>query len=125
MLRDGALSDPEVIALVNERFVPVWVDIRTTPVPDVECLADVLDRVTVDEQRFVSGLFNQGFFLRSVVLASDGETLLNPQSGGASLWKLFTDGHFAYAQVKPRDFLRMLREALDLPVPPSTSPPGR
>lgn len=97
---------------MNAELVPVWIDIRTTPVPDVACMADVLDRVALDEDRRVSGAFSRGFFLRSVVLAADGETLLNPQPGGASLCKLCSDGYFAYAQVKPADYLKMLHEAL-------------
>src|SRR5574341_1533534 len=113
MLRDGALSDPRVIELVNGEFVPVWVNIRTTPVPDVPCMKEVLNGVELDERRHVSGGFSRGFFLRSVVLDSDGRTLLNPQEGGASLGKLFSDGHFAYGQVKSEHYLLMLRDALD------------
>jgi len=73
---------------------------------------EVLHRVSLDGRRFVTGGFSQGFFLRSVVLASDGKTLLNPQEGGASLCKLLADGHFAYAQVKADGYLRMLEDAL-------------
>lgn len=113
MLRDGALSDPEVITLVNQEFVPVWVNIRTTPVPDIACMEEVLDKVEVNPDNMIQGSFSQGFFVRSIVLGSDGETLLNPQPGGASLGDLFTRGHFKYAQVKAKHYLPMLREALD------------
>ena len=113
MLRDGALSDPEVVTLVNEEFVPVWINIRTTPVPDLACMEEVLHNVEVDADNRVQGNFSQGFFLRSVVLASDGETLLNPQPGGASLGDLITEGHFKYGQVKSKHYLPMLREALE------------
>lgn len=92
--------------------MPVWINVRTTPVPDIACMEEVLDGVPYDRERFVQGLFNKGFFLRSVVLASDGETLLNRQSGGMSPCKLIADGHFAYAQVKPSHYRRMLEEAL-------------
>ena len=113
MLRDGALSDPEVIALVNDEFIPVWINIRTTPIPDLACMNDVLAKVEVDADGLVQGSFSQGFFLRSVVLASDGETLLNPQPGAASLGDLFTQGHFPYAQVHAHQYLPMLRGALE------------
>jgi len=113
MLRDGALSDPEVIALINEEFIPVWINIRTTPVPDIACMEEVLHNVEVDGDGRVQGSFSQGFFLRSVVLASDGETLLNPQPGGAALGDLFTEGHFKYGQVKAKHYLPMLRQALE------------
>lgn len=107
------MSDPEVVALVNEEFVPVWINVRTTPVPDLACMEEVLHSVEVDSDNMVQGSFSQGFFLRSVVLASDGETLLNPQPGGASLGDLFTDGHFPYGQVKSNHYLPMLRGALE------------
>ena len=112
MLRDGALSDPEVITLVNEEFVPVWINVRTTPVPDLACMNEVLHNVEVNPDGRVQGSFSQGFFLRSVVLASDGETLLNAQPGGASLGDLFSEGHFKYGQVKAKHYLPMLRDAL-------------
>jgi hypothetical protein len=93
--------------------VPVWINVRATPVPDLACMEDVLGKVEVDGDNIVQGNFNQGFFLRSVVLASDGETLLNPQDiEHASLGDLFTVGHFPYAQVKATDYLPMLRAAL-------------
>lgn len=113
MLRDGALSDPQVVALVNDEFVPVWINVRTTPVPDLACMEEVLHNVAVNPDNLVQGSFSQGFFLRSVVLASDGETLLNPQPGGASLDDLFTEGHFPYGQVKAKHYLPMLRGALE------------
>jgi hypothetical protein len=73
----------------------------------------VLDKVEVDGNGTVQGNFSQGFFLRSVVLAGDGVTLLNLQPGHASLGNLFTDGHFPYAQVKAKQYLPMLREAVE------------
>lgn len=113
MLRDGALSDPEVIGLINDEFIPVWINIRTTPVPDIACMEEVLANVDVNSDGFVQGSFSQGFFLRSVVLASNGETLLNPQPGGAALGDLFTEGYFKYGQVKAMHYLPMLRGALE------------
>jgi hypothetical protein len=74
---------------------------------------DVLHNVEVNSDGRVQGSFSQGFFLRSVVLASDGETLLNPQPGGASLGDLFSEGHFKYGQVKAKHYLPMLRGALE------------
>ena len=94
--------------------MPVWINVRTTPVPDLACMEDVLGKVEVDTDGVVQGSFSQGFFLRSVVLASDGETLLNPQEiRKASLGDLFSVGYFPYAQVKAKDYLPMLRAALE------------
>jgi len=103
-----------VVDFVNDEFVPVWINIRTTPVPDLACMEDVLGKVEVNGDGVVQGAFSQGFFVRSVVLAGDGETLLNPQDiRNASLGDLFTVGYFPYAQVKSKDYLPMLRSALE------------
>ena len=94
--------------------MPVWIDVRTTPVPDLACMEEVLGKVEVDGDNRIQGNFSQGFFLRSVVLASDGETLLNPQDAAhTSLGDLFTAGFFPYGQVKPKHYLPMLRAALE------------
>jgi hypothetical protein len=99
---------------VNDEFVPVWINIRRTPVPDLACMEGILGKVEVDGDGVVQGAFHQGFFVRSVVLADDGETLLNPQDiSRASLGDLFTVGYFPYAQVKAKDYLPMLRGALE------------
>ena len=76
-------------------------------------MEEVLYNVEVNADGLVQGSFSQGFFLRSVVLASDGETLLNPQPGGASLGDLIAQGHFVYGQVKAKHYLPMLRQALE------------
>lgn len=93
--------------------MPVWINIRTTPVPDLACMNEVLGKVELNPDGLVQGSFSQGFFLRSVVLASDGETLVNPQPASPSLGDLFVEGHFPYGQVKSRHYLPMLRGALE------------
>jgi hypothetical protein len=113
-LRASALSDPQVIALINDRFVPVWVNIRKDSLPPTPVIGRVLLRTQVDPERKVSDLFSQGFFLRSLVLTPDGETLLNPQAEtvDGSLSTYSQKGYFAYAQVKPQDYLIMLQGSL-------------
>jgi hypothetical protein len=113
-LRVGALSDQRVIALVNERFVPVWVNIRTDPLPETPVLSQVLLKTQVTPDRHVDDLFSKGFFLRSLVLTSDGQALLNPQADTVkgSMETYSQKGYFAYAQVKPDDYLLMLDSAL-------------
>ena len=113
-LRASALSDPRIIALVNERFVPVWVNIRTDALPATPVLSRVLLRSELDPEGHISDLFSKGFFLRSLVLSPDGEALLNPQAEtvGASVATYSEKGYFAYAQVKPEDYLLMLEGAL-------------
>ena len=113
-LRVGALSDQRVIALVNERFVPVWVNIRTDPLPETPVLSQVLLKTQVTPDRHVDDLFSKGFFLRSLVLTADGQALLNPQADTVkgSMETYSQKGYFAYAQVKPDDYLLMLDSAL-------------
>lgn len=101
-----------MIGLINERFAPVWINIRREPIPDLRALDPALEGITLDEGRRVSGGFSQSFFLRSVVLSSDGQRLLNPQ-GKPGLGDLFSQGHFAYAQVKAEDYLAMLERSLE------------
>jgi len=110
-LRDGALSDGRVIGTINARFEPVWVNIRTTPVPDRPAIDAALENVMLDRERRVSGSFAQGFFVRSCVLSADGTRLLNPQAS-PRLGDMVEKGHFSYAQVKAEDYLEMLDDAL-------------
>jgi hypothetical protein len=110
-LREGALSDLRVISTINARFEPVWVNIRRSAVPDRPAINEGLVGFTLAEDRRITGGFSYGFFVRSLVMTSDGATLLNPQSK-PGLGDLFSKGHFSYAQVKPDDYLEMLEAAL-------------
>jgi hypothetical protein len=110
----GALSDRRVMALVNERFVPVWVNIRTDALPNTPVLSQVLLKTELSPDHHVDDLFSKGFFLRSLVLSPDGQALLNPQADTVkgSMETYSRKGYFAYAQVKPDDYLIMLDSAL-------------
>lgn len=110
-LRAGAFSDSNVIALVNERFVPVWVDVRTTPVPDVPGIARALARIELDERRYVKEK-HRGFLLMSLVTTPDGAILLNPEPLDDPFGMLFGEGHFPYARVEAKQYLAMLEKAL-------------
>lgn len=99
-----------MIALVNERFVPLWLNIRATPIPDLRALDPALAGIDLDPERRVRAGFSRSFFLRSVVLSPDGDRLLNPQDK-PSLGQIFSQGHFSYAQVKAEDYLEMLELA--------------
>lgn len=114
-LRSAALADQRVIDLLNDRFVPVWINVRTDPVPNVAKLDQVLIEGRLDATRHIANLFSLGFFLRSVVLDPEGTTILNWQpntlmGSGIHLW---SHGHFAYAQYEARDYLEMLHDALE------------
>ena len=100
-----------MIHLVNERFVPVWIDIREEPIPDLPAIDRAVEGIELDGRRRVPDGFSKGFFLRSVVLSPDGRELLNPQDK-PSLGHLFSQGYFPYAQVKADDYLSMLESVL-------------
>jgi hypothetical protein len=114
-----------VIQLVNDELVPVWIDVRTTPVPDIPALRPVLAglKIELEGGRRVPEK-HLGFLLISAVTTYDGAILLNPEATDAPLGMLFDKGHFPYARVTPEDYLAMLRKALAF-VSPTRSPPGR
>ena len=105
-----------MIDFVNDQFVPVWINVRTTAVPDFPFIGDVLLNAKLDEGHFVKDVFSQGFFVRSVIVTPDGKTLLNRETsttfmGGMA--HLATEGTFSYAAVDPGDYLSMLKHSLD------------
>jgi hypothetical protein len=59
--------------------------------------------------------FSEGFFVRSVALTPDSETLLvkQPTTAMASLGKILRDGDNLYAVLDPPEYLSMLKHALE------------
>lgn len=92
--------------------MPVWVNIRKESVPARPAVDRAIEGIELDGRRRVPEGFSKGFFLRSVVMSSDGRALLNPQDK-PSLGHLFSQGYFPYAQVKADDYLAMLGLALE------------
>lgn len=90
--------------------MPVWIDVRTTPLPDVSGLNRTLEGTTLDVERRVVNDFSRKFFVRNLLLAADG-TLLNPcdRAGWSAWWR---DGHFPYAQVAVHSYAAMLDAGL-------------
>jgi len=115
VLRSAALKDQRVIDLINQEFVPLWVNVRVEAVPRFPFLDQVLVNGRVDAQNVIVDPFSEGFFLRSVIVTPDGKTLLNPQAPtvGGSLSGFMFGGAFSYAQVDPGDYLSMLGRALE------------
>jgi hypothetical protein len=109
-LRSGALSDRRVIERINARYVPVWVDVRKSALPPLPDREQFIVRTQLDASGRVCDTFSQGFFLRTLVVSSDGRRLLNPQppdvAGSRDTFR--HRGHFSYAQVKADDYLEML-----------------
>ena len=103
-----------MIDLINRELVPVWVNVRTTPVPPFPFLDQFLVNGRVDARNWIKDPFSEGFFVRSLVVTPDGQTLLNPQPRTVvgSAVSFFYRGTVSYAQIDPGDFLVMLRRAL-------------
>ncbi len=103
-----------MIALIDAELVPLWINVRTTPLPRLPIVPDVLVNARVDADHKVEDLFSRGFFLRSVVVTPDGRTLLNPspRTIAGSLAHIATEGDLAYAEVDPRDYRSMLQHAI-------------
>jgi hypothetical protein len=119
-LRSGALSDDDVIDLINAKLVPVWIDVRTESLPPLPP-GTISSRIELDANRRVVKPLQEGFFLRSLVLSSDGKVVLNlqddsPEGARASMRD---HGYFSYAQVKAIDYLPMLRDAIARNSPPA------
>ena len=98
--------------MINRDFVAVWINVRTTPLPHLQAIKEVLVNAKLDADNRVIDPFSKGFFLRSAVFDAAGE-LLNPQpsSVGGSMGNLYLNGALSYAQVDPPDYLSMLMHA--------------
>ncbi len=103
-----------MIDLVNAEFVPVWINVRTTPLPRLPFVPDVLVNAKVDVDNKVIDPFSKGFFLRSVVLSPDLKTILNraPATVAGSVREAVLDGTQCYAAVDAPDYLSLLIKAL-------------
>ncbi len=113
-LRSSALTDARVIRKINEEFVPVWINVRTTPIPRFPFLKDVLVTATVNAENRVTDTFSKNYFLRSVVVSPDGQTLLNPGATNVTVAarKLIFEGDFTYETNDPGSYLGLLEHAL-------------
>jgi hypothetical protein len=102
-----------VIALVNAELVPVWINVRTTPLPDIPALRPIVGGLDakLDEDGRVEEK-RRGFFVVSAVTTGDGAILLNPEPTDHPVAMLFDEGHFPYARVNADDYLAMLHKAL-------------
>jgi hypothetical protein len=99
---------------VNAEFIPVWINVRTTPLPRLPFVPDVLVNAKVDADNKVLDPFSKGFFLRSVVLSPDLSTILNhePKSFGGTMVEVMRDGTQGYAAIDAPDYLSLLTKAL-------------
>src|SRR5256885_16833328 len=100
--------------MINADFVPVWINVRTTALPRLPFVPDVLVNAKVDADNKVIDPFSKGFFLRSVVLSPDLTRILNraPSTLAGSLREVALDGTQVYAAVDAPDYLSLLTKAL-------------
>ena len=103
-----------MIELIGRELVPVWINVRTTPLPRLPIIGDILVNATVDASNKISDPFSKGFMIRSVVLSPDGGTILNRRSKTiAGSMKQIAMGDLGYVEVTPADYLMMLRDAVE------------
>ncbi len=114
VLRSAALNDDRVIEMINARFVPVWINVRTSAVPPFPFLDQVLVTGKVDADRRVIDRFSRTFFFRSVISSADGQILLNPGAPtvAKTAQKIVFEGDSSYEVNTPEDYLTMMRHAL-------------
>lgn len=91
------MSDPRVIALVNERFVPVWINVRETPFPDAPAMDGAVSEFGLGPDRRLKESFNFYFHARTYAVSPDGRRLLA----------------MARATTQAGSMLKLLNEALE------------
>jgi len=88
------MSDPRVIALVHERFVPVWVNVRETPFPDVAAMDGAVAEFGLGPDRRLKKSFSFYFHARTYAASPDGGRLLAMARGttqATSMLKLLNE----------------------------------
>lgn len=113
-LRSDALRDPRVIALANRSFVPVWMNVRTTPLPAWPFLKDVLVTAKLDADNRVVDKWSRTFFVHTILVSPDGQVLLNPgaKTVAQTAKALLFDGNFSYEMLEAGEYLGALQRAL-------------
>jgi hypothetical protein len=69
--------------MVNEKFVPVWIDIREEAFPDAPALSRYGSEwdLCLSPDRTILNPYYRCYLVRSYVLSPDLETLLNEEAG--------------------------------------------
>ena len=76
-LREDALSHPEVVALIEEELIPIWIDTREHPWPEIKGIAADEWGLLLDDERKIGNPFYANFFVRSYIISPDEKTVLN------------------------------------------------
>jgi hypothetical protein len=83
-----------VIALVNKRFVPVWINVRENPFPDVPAMDGAVEEFHLRTDRRLTGGFSYRFHARTYAVSPDGRRLLAMAKGttqASSMLKLLNE----------------------------------
>ncbi|MEO6955011.1 MAG: hypothetical protein ABI321_24640 [Polyangia bacterium] len=114
-LRSDGLRDARVIELANAAYTPVWINVRTTALPAWPFLADILVTAKLDAQRNVVDRWSRTFFVHTILVSPDGQTLLNPGAKTVSQTAkaLVIDGNFSYEALYAGELLGVLRRGLE------------
>jgi hypothetical protein len=112
-LRSAALRDARVAARLNADFVPVWINVRTTAVPPWPFVSDILVTAKLDNNGRVKDLWSRNYYVHTVIVSPDGQTLLNPGAStvASTARSLVFEGDFSYSTIDPGDYLSMLARA--------------
>ena len=112
-LRSAALRDARVIARLNEEFVPVWINVRTTAVPPWPFVRDILVTAKIDQDNRVRDTWSRNYYVHTIIVSPDGQTLLNRGAStvASTARSLVFEGDFSYSTIDPGDYLSMLSRA--------------
>ena len=68
-----------MIRLINQRFVPVWIDTRTHPYPHAPAFDQPARSLGLGDDRRINDTVPYYFHARTFVVSPDGQRLLNPE----------------------------------------------
>ena len=114
LLRSDGLRDGRVIALANAAYTPVWINVRTTALPAWPFLSDILVTAKLDAQRRVVDTWSRTFFVHTILVSPDGQTLLNPgaKTVAQTAKALVFEGNFSYEAIDAGELLGVLQRGL-------------
>jgi hypothetical protein len=82
--------------------VPAWPFVR-----------DILVTATLDKNNRVRDMWSRNYYVHTIIVSPDGQTLLNPGASTVSSTarSLVFEGDFSYSTIDPGDYLSMLARA--------------
>jgi hypothetical protein len=114
-LRSDALRSRKVVDLVNLAFVPVWINVRTTPLPPFPFLQEILVTARLNAERRVVDRWSRTFYVHTIIASFDGQHLLNRGANtvASTARALLLEGNFSYEAIDAGGYLGILQRALE------------